>query len=46
MASRQGTFPLVVSRIVPESTDILSIELVHPADEALPEWEPGAHLDE
>jgi ferredoxin-NADP reductase len=45
MASRQGTFPLVVSRIVPESTDILSIELVHPAGEALPEWEPGAHLD-
>jgi ferredoxin-NADP reductase len=45
MASRQGTFPLVVSRIVPESTDISSIELVHPAGEALPEWEPGAHLD-
>jgi ferredoxin-NADP reductase len=45
MASRQGTFPLVVSRIVPESTDILSIELVHPAGEALPEWGPGAHLD-
>jgi ferredoxin-NADP reductase len=45
MASRQGTFPLVVSRIVTESLDIVSLELVHPSGEMLPAWEPGAHLD-
>lgn len=45
MPSRQGTFPLVVSRIVTESTDIVSLELVHPNGEELPAWEPGAHLD-
>jgi ferredoxin-NADP reductase len=45
VASRQGTFPLVVSRIVTESLDIVSLELVHPSGEMLPEREPGAHLD-
>jgi len=37
--------PLVVKRITPQSTDIVSIDLVHPDGSELPEWEPGAHID-
>jgi ferredoxin-NADP reductase len=37
--------PLTVSKIVNESTDIVSLELVNPTGEELPAWKPGAHLD-
>ena len=37
--------PLVVKRITNESTDIVGIELARPDGGALPEWEPGAHID-
>jgi ferredoxin-NADP reductase len=37
--------PLTVARIVRESADIVSVELVDPSGTPLPAWEPGAHLD-
>ncbi|SNR53235.1 Ferredoxin-NADP reductase [Haloechinothrix alba] len=36
---------LLVHRMTWEARDVLSLELVDPAGGALPEWEPGAHLD-
>lgn len=45
MPSRQGMIPLTVSKIVTESVDIVSLELVHPDGHELPAWKPGAHLD-
>lgn len=37
--------PLVVRRIEPQSTDIVSIELADPSGAELPPWEAGAHID-
>jgi len=37
--------PLVVKRITPQSTDIVSLELADPTGAPLPAWEPGAHID-
>lgn len=36
---------LVVTRIMSESADVVSIDLADPSGAALPPWEPGAHID-
>ncbi len=38
-------FDVTVSAINRESDCVLSLVLEHPLEEALPEWEPGAHVD-
>ncbi len=38
-------FDVTVSAINRESDCVLSLVLTHPLEEALPEWEPGAHVD-
>jgi ferredoxin-NADP reductase len=45
VAGRAGLLPLVVTRIVAESADIVSIELAAPDGAPLPPWEAGAHID-
>ncbi|QSE87394.1 PDR/VanB family oxidoreductase (plasmid) [Rhodococcus opacus] len=37
--------PLRVDRVVPESDGVISLRLVHPDGQRLPDWTPGAHLD-
>src|SRR4051812_16610776 len=39
------TFDLVVRGLRQESTGVMSLELALPDGGALPEWQPGAHLD-
>lgn len=39
------TFDLVVRGLRQESTSVISLELALPDGNALPEWQPGAHLD-
>nr|WP_173160841.1 PDR/VanB family oxidoreductase [Arthrobacter sp. 68b]AKG47401.1 putative oxidoreductase [Arthrobacter sp. 68b] len=39
------TFDLVVRGLRQESTSVMSLELALPDGSALPEWQPGAHLD-
>jgi ferredoxin-NADP reductase len=38
--------PLLVRSLTLESVGVLSVELVDPAGDELPAWEPGAHLDQ
>lgn len=38
-------FPLLVEKSTLIAEGILSLELVHPAHEVLPSWEPGAHIE-
>lgn len=40
-----ASLALVVRATRTEADDVISIELVHPAHEPLPSWEPGAHID-
>lgn len=39
------TFDLVVKGMRQESTGVMSLELALPDGNALPEWQPGAHVD-
>jgi ferredoxin-NADP reductase len=39
------TFDLVVRGLRQEATSVMSLELALPDGSALPEWQPGAHLD-
>jgi ferredoxin-NADP reductase len=41
----QDTLDLVVRGLRQESTSVMSLELALPDGNALPEWQPGAHLD-
>lgn len=36
---------LLVKQMTLEADGVLSLRLTHPADEELPEWSPGAHVD-
>ena len=36
---------LVVRGMRQESINVMSVELAHPDGSALPEWEPGAHVE-
>jgi ferredoxin-NADP reductase len=38
-------FDVTVDTIVREAEGVLSLALSHPMDQALPGWEPGAHID-
>src|SRR5687768_16558947 len=39
------TFDLIVKGMRQESTGVVSLELAHPDGSALPEWQPGAHVE-
>ena len=38
-------FDLIIRTVRHEAADVVSLELAHPDGEALPEWQPGAHVD-
>lgn len=40
-----STFDLIVRGLRQESSSVMSLELALPDGSALPEWQPGAHLD-
>jgi ferredoxin-NADP reductase len=36
---------LIIRTVRREATDVVSLELIHPDGEPLPEWQPGAHVN-